>query len=40
MDVASPKLIPLWVEKIAGRLCKKHYFDPHWEKTAGTGIGI
>jgi ATP-dependent helicase HrpA len=26
------KIDPLWVEKIAGRLCKKHYFDPHWEK--------
>lgn len=23
---------PSWLEKIAGRLCKKHYFDPHWEK--------
>ena len=27
------RIDPLWVEKIAGRLCKKHYFDPHWEKT-------
>ena len=26
------KIDPLWVEKIAGKLCKKHYFDPHWEK--------
>ncbi|MEO7558800.1 MAG: ATP-dependent RNA helicase HrpA, partial [Nitrosospira sp.] len=26
------KIDPLWVERIAGRLCKKHYFDPHWEK--------
>ncbi|MGH8763256.1 MAG: ATP-dependent RNA helicase HrpA [Nitrosospira sp.] len=26
------KIDPLWVEKIADRLCKKHYFDPHWEK--------
>nr|WP_275587439.1 ATP-dependent RNA helicase HrpA [Nitrosomonas nitrosa] len=23
---------PAWLECIAGRLCKKHYFDPHWEK--------
>lgn len=23
---------PSWLEKIAGRLCKKHHFDPHWEK--------
>ncbi len=23
---------PAWLEKIAGKLCKKHYFDPHWEK--------
>ncbi|MDE2367294.1 MAG: ATP-dependent RNA helicase HrpA, partial [Betaproteobacteria bacterium] len=27
------KIDPAWVERIAGRLCKKHYFDPHWEKT-------
>lgn len=27
------RIDPLWVEKIAGGLCKKHYFDPHWEKT-------
>ena len=26
------KIDPLWVEKVAGSLCKKHYFDPHWEK--------
>ncbi|MDQ3185225.1 MAG: ATP-dependent RNA helicase HrpA, partial [Pseudomonadota bacterium] len=26
------KIDPLWVEKVAGGLCKKHYFDPHWEK--------
>ncbi|SFN36033.1 ATP-dependent helicase HrpA [Nitrosospira briensis] len=26
------KIDPLWVEKIAGGLCKKQYFDPHWEK--------
>lgn len=30
----TAKIDPLWVEKIAGRLCKKHYFDPHWEKKA------
>jgi ATP-dependent helicase HrpA len=28
------KMDPAWVERIAGGLCKKHYFDPHWEKTA------
>lgn len=21
-----------WLEKIAGKLCKRHFFDPHWEK--------
>jgi ATP-dependent helicase HrpA len=26
------KIDPLWIEKIAGGLCKRHYFDPHWEK--------
>ncbi|ODT64603.1 MAG: ATP-dependent RNA helicase HrpA [Nitrosomonadales bacterium SCN 54-20] len=26
------KIDPAWVERIGGKLCKKHYFDPHWEK--------
>src|SRR4051794_18222293 len=26
------KIDPVWIEKIAGGLCKRHYFDPHWEK--------
>ncbi|MBA2482971.1 MAG: ATP-dependent RNA helicase HrpA [Nitrosomonas sp.] len=26
------KIDPTWLEKIAGQLCKKHYFDAHWEK--------
>ncbi|SFF08293.1 ATP-dependent RNA helicase HrpA [Nitrosomonas sp. Nm166] len=26
------RIDPVWLEKIAGNLCKKHYFDPHWEK--------
>ncbi|HET7060788.1 MAG TPA: ATP-dependent RNA helicase HrpA [Nitrosospira sp.] len=26
------KIDPAWIEKIAGGLCKKQYFDPHWEK--------
>ncbi|SEK67336.1 ATP-dependent RNA helicase HrpA [Nitrosovibrio tenuis] len=29
----AAKIDPVWIEKIAGGLCKKHYFDPHWEKT-------
>ncbi|HTJ54115.1 MAG TPA: ATP-dependent RNA helicase HrpA, partial [Nitrosospira sp.] len=29
----AAKIDPAWVERIAGGLCKKHYFDPHWEKT-------
>ena len=28
----AAKIEPQWLEKIAGNLCKKHYFDPHWEK--------
>ncbi len=28
----TAKIEPNWLEKIAGDLCKKHYFDPHWEK--------
>ena len=23
---------PAWIEKAAGHLLKRHYFDPHWEK--------
>lgn len=26
------KIEPSWLEKIAKGLCKKHHFDPHWEK--------
>jgi ATP-dependent helicase HrpA len=26
------RIEPVWLERIAGSLCKKHYFDPHWEK--------
>ncbi len=26
------RIDPNWLERIAGNLCKRHYFDPHWEK--------
>ncbi|MDR4517285.1 MAG: ATP-dependent RNA helicase HrpA [Nitrosomonas sp.] len=26
------RIDPVWLEKIAGSLCKRHYFEPHWEK--------
>lgn len=26
------RIEPSWLEKMAGNLCKKHYFEPHWEK--------
>jgi len=26
------KIEPSWLEKVAGNVCKKHYFEPHWEK--------
>ncbi len=26
------KVEPEWIEKVAGDLCKRSYFDPHWEK--------
>ena len=29
---------PTWLEKIAGKLCKKHYFDPHWEKKRAQAV--
>lgn len=28
----AAKIEPQWLERIAANLCKKHYFDPHWEK--------
>ncbi|MBX3618226.1 ATP-dependent RNA helicase HrpA [Nitrosomonas sp.] len=28
----AAKIDPAWLERIAGNLCKRHYFDPHWEK--------
>ncbi|WP_353570053.1 ATP-dependent RNA helicase HrpA [Candidatus Albibeggiatoa sp. nov. BB20] len=28
------KIQPEWVEKLAGHLCQKFYFEPHWEKKA------
>ncbi|MDO8333300.1 MAG: ATP-dependent RNA helicase HrpA [Nitrosomonas sp.] len=28
----AARIEPGWLEKMAGNLCKKHYFDPHWEK--------
>jgi ATP-dependent helicase HrpA len=27
------KIEPEWIEAAAGHLVKRHYFDPHWEKT-------
>lgn len=29
---------PAWLERIAGKLCKKHYFDPHWEKQRAQAV--
>ncbi len=26
------KIEPEWIEKVAGDLCKRSWFDPHWEK--------
>ncbi len=26
------KIDPDWIERIAGEMVKRHYFDPHWEK--------
>lgn len=26
------RIDPVWLEKIAGSLCKRQYFDPHWQK--------
>ncbi len=26
------KIEPEWIEQVAGELCKRSYFDPHWEK--------
>jgi len=29
---------PAWLERTAGKLCKKHYFDPHWEKQRAQAV--
>ena len=29
----AAKIEPEWVEKVAADLLRRHYFDPHWEKT-------
>ncbi|MDD5242026.1 MAG: ATP-dependent RNA helicase HrpA [Sulfuricella sp.] len=29
----AAKIEPEWVEKVAEPLLRRHYFDPHWEKT-------
>lgn len=26
---------PEWIETVAGHLCRKHHYDPHWEKKSG-----
>ncbi|MDD5329727.1 MAG: ATP-dependent RNA helicase HrpA [Sulfuricella sp.] len=28
----AAKIEPEWVEKVAGPMLRRHYFDPHWEK--------
>ncbi|UJP07530.1 MAG: ATP-dependent RNA helicase HrpA [Nitrosomonas sp.] len=28
----AARIEPQWLERIGGNLCKRHYFDPHWEK--------
>ncbi|MCB1949320.1 ATP-dependent RNA helicase HrpA [Nitrosomonas sp.] len=28
----AARIDPVWLEKIAGSLCKHDYFDPHWQK--------
>jgi ATP-dependent helicase HrpA len=29
------KIEPEWVEQVAGDLCQRHYFEPHWQKRTG-----
>jgi ATP-dependent helicase HrpA len=33
------RIEPEWVERIAGHLVKRHYFEPHWEKDQGAVMG-
>ncbi|MDA8328897.1 MAG: ATP-dependent RNA helicase HrpA [Betaproteobacteria bacterium] len=30
----AAKIEPEWLERVAAHLCKRHYFDPHWEKSS------
>ena len=32
------KVEPEWIEEAAGHLCRKHHFDPHWEKKSGAAV--
>jgi ATP-dependent helicase HrpA len=36
----AAKIEPEWLEKIAGHLVRRHYFDPHWEKGAGQVVAF
>jgi ATP-dependent RNA helicase HrpA len=36
----AAKIEPEWVEQLAAHLVKRHYFDPHWEKTQQAVMGF
>ncbi len=29
---------PTWAEKLGGKLCRYHYYDPHWERSRGEAM--
>jgi ATP-dependent helicase HrpA len=34
------KIDPEWIERIAGDMVKRHYFDPHWEKDRASVVAF
>ncbi len=36
----AAKIEPEWIEQAAGDLCRRHYFEPHWEKNTAQVAGF
>ena len=34
------RLEPEWIEEVAAKLCKRHYFEAHWEKKPGRVMAL
>ena len=36
--LAAARIDPLWIERLAGHLVKRHYSEPRWEKKRGSAV--